>query len=390
VDRPTVIWKRGSAYVRRLAASPEWPLTSGLALGLTGLLEAYVYTRGSDNADPAATMLLAVLATLPLVVRRRHLALAATVITLATLGLLSGGDVTPLTASGIASQVWVLYLVAERYRGWLALLLGILLAAMALSVEDPGLPNVVLLGLGVAALAVGNARRLRGQAIAERHAAERVRAEAQHEQAAMEERARIARELHDVVAHHVSTIAIQADTARLTTPDMPGEGGRRLEAIGQTARDALTEMRRVLGVLRTDSDDGAERAPQPGLERLAELLDTARAAGTPVRFVLEGHVAPLPPGVELAAYRIVQEALTNARRHAPGAAVDVELRYTPDGLHLRIRDTGPGPTTSEPDGHGLLGMRERAAMVGGSVRSGPAPGGGFAVEADLPVAGPAS
>jgi signal transduction histidine kinase len=104
-----------------------------------------------------------------------------------------------------------------------------------------------------------------------------------------------------------------------------------------------------------------------------------------VRLVLEGRVVPLAPGVELTAYRIVQEALTNARRHAPGATVDVELRYTADGLHLRVRDNGPGPRGSEPDGHGLLGMRERAAMVGGSLRAGPAPGGGVAVEADLPV-----
>jgi signal transduction histidine kinase len=384
VSRLTPTWDR----LRRLAASPDWPLMSGVALSLSGLLEAYVYTRLSDAGGAPDTIVLTLLATLPLAFRRRSLPLVAAVVTLATVALLSNGDMQ-VTASGIAGQVWVLYLVAERYRGWLALLLGLLLAAATLGPPDPGLTNVLLLGLGVAALAVGNSRRLRGQVIAERETARRVRTEAQREQAAMEERARIARELHDVVAHHVSSIAIQADTARLTTPDMPGEGGRRLEAIGQTARDALTEMRRVLGVLRTDSDDGAELAPQPGLEHLSELLDTARAAGTRVRLILEGQVLPLPPGVELTAYRIVQEALTNARRHAPGAAVDVELRYTADGLHLRVRDNGPGPADHDADGHGLLGMRERAAMVGGSLRAGPAPGGGFAVEADLPVGSPA-
>jgi signal transduction histidine kinase len=384
VSRLTPTWDR----LRRLAASPDWPLMSGVALSLSGLLEAYVYTRLSDAAGAPDTILLTLLATLPLAFRRRSLPLVAAVVTLATVGLLSNGDMQ-VPASGIAGQVWVLYLVAERYRGWVALLLGLLLATATLGAPDPGLTNVLLLGLGVAALAVGNSRRLRGQVIAERETARRVRTEAQREQAAMEERARIARELHDVVAHHVSSIAIQADTARLTTPDLPGEGGRRLEAIGQTARDALTEMRRVLGVLRTDSDDGAELAPQPGLERLSELLDAARATGTHVRLILEGQVLPLPPGVELTAYRIVQEALTNARRHAPGAAVDVELRYTADGLHLRVRDNGPGPADPDADGHGLLGMRERAAMVGGSLRAGPAPGGGFAVEADLPVGSPA-
>ncbi len=199
----------------------------------------------------------------------------------------------------------------------------------------------------------------------------------------MEERTRIARELHDVVAHHVSTIAIQADTARLTTPGMPAEGGEKLEAIGQTARDAMTEMRRVLGVLRTGGEDG-ERAPQPGLGDLGELLETARTAGTPVRLVLEGPIAPLAPGVELTAYRIIQEALTNARRHAPGAAVEVELRYGDDALRLRVRDDGPGsPETA--DGHGLLGMRERVAMVNGRLNTGPADGGGFLVEATLPL-----
>jgi signal transduction histidine kinase len=164
---------------------------------------------------------------------------------------------------------------------------------------------------------------------------------------------------------------------------MPAEGGERLEAIGQTARDAMTEMRRVLGVLRTGGEDG-ERAPQPGLGDLGELLETARTAGTPVRLVLEGRVAPLAPGVELTAYRVIQEALTNARRHAPGAAVQVELLYGDDALRLRVRDDGPG-SAETADGHGLLGMRERVAMVGGRLNTGPADGGGFLVEASLPL-----
>ena len=198
----------------------------------------------------------------------------------------------------------------------------------------------------------------------------------------LEERARIARELHDVVAHHVSTIAIQADTARLTTPGMPPEGGERLEAIGadRTRRDD----RDAAGARRAPHRRPASAAPQPGLDRLGELLETARAAGTPVRLVLEGRVAPLAPGVELTAYRLVQEALTNARRHAPGAAVEVELHYDADALRLRVRDDGPGPAGDGPR-HGLLGMRERVAMVGGQLTAGPADGGGFLVEARLPL-----
>jgi signal transduction histidine kinase len=224
------------------------------------------------------------------------------------------------------------------------------------------------------------------------------------------ERARIARELHDVVAHHISMIAVQAETARLTTPGLPDAGVQRFAAIGDTARAGLTEMRRLLGVLREDAqaaanveavteDDSspmpsADRRPQPGLPQLAELVHEARqASGGATRLIVTGRVTRLDPGVELAAYRIVQEAMTNARRHAPGAAVDVELRYSDDMLRLQVRDNGPGSTrdavTTGPDaGHGLLGMRERAAAAGGSLRAGNALGGGFCVGAELPVQAP--
>jgi signal transduction histidine kinase len=213
------------------------------------------------------------------------------------------------------------------------------------------------------------------------------------------ERARIARELHDVVAHHISVIAVQAETARLTTPGLPDAGAQRFAAIGDTARAGLTEMRRLLGVLREDAHlaepelpgpavqaPAVDRHPQPGLAQLGGLIDEAReASGSVVRLIVSGPVARLDPGVELAAYRITQEALTNARRHAPGAAVDVELRYAGDVLRLRIRDNGPG-LAARVSGHGLLGMRERAAAAGGSLRTGEAvPGGGFRIEAELPA-----
>jgi signal transduction histidine kinase len=225
------------------------------------------------------------------------------------------------------------------------------------------------------------------------------------------ERARIARELHDVVAHHISMIAVQAETARLTTQGLPAQGAQRFAAIGDTARAGLTEMRRLLGVLREDAEHdkdtepdtgtepdleptgpgrpGADRRPQPGLPQLGDLVDGAReASGSVVRLIMSGPVSPLDPGVELAAYRIVQEALTNARRHAPGAAVDVELRYADDALRLRIRDNGPGQAARYHAGHGLLGMRERAAAVGGALQASDARGGGFCVEAKLPATAP--
>jgi signal transduction histidine kinase len=165
---------------------------------------------------------------------------------------------------------------------------------------------------------------------------------------------------------------------------MPAAGEKHLLSIRSTARDAMNEMRRVLGVLRDDAEAEAEREPQPGLERLNELIQAAREHGADVRLIVRGSVTPLAPGVDLAAYRIVQESLTNARRHAPGAPVEVELGYGEDLLRLRVRDRGPGPSGGE-GGHGLVGMRERATAAGGTLRTGPADGGGFAVEADLPL-----
>src|SRR5262249_30394316 len=251
---------------------------------------------------------------------------------------------------------------------------------------------VLLAALGPAAAWAGAARRARAEA-ALHTAAREVIVGSLLEHTARGERARFSRELHDVVAHHISMIAVQAETARLTTPGMPAAGAQQLSAIGNTARAALTEMRRLLGVLREDTRTGVPvREPQPGLRQLNELLDEAReAAGSGIRVIVRGPMTALDPGVELAAYRIIQEALTNARRHAEGAAVDVELRYTAEALRLRVRDNGPGPPAAmSPGGHGLLGMRERAAAVGRELRTGAATGGGFVVEARLPVAAEAA
>jgi signal transduction histidine kinase len=292
------------------------------------------------------------------------------------------------TIAGIAAQVIVAYLVAGHRRRLASVLLALpfLFAAVAVPSGQGRFSNVLLLVLVIGAQAFGDARRQRSQAIAERDATRRAMTDTLRHQAATQERARIARELHDVVAHHVSMVAVQAETARLTTPDMPPEGRERLAAIGDTARDALVEMRRLLGVLRADVPGEAERAPQPGLDGLEALVDDARAAGATVRLTVRGDVVVLSPGVDLTAYRIVQEALTNARRHAPGAAVDVEVAYRDGAVRVRITDDGPGPADGGDGGHGLLGMHERVAMVGGRLRVGPADGTrGFAVEAELPA-----
>ena len=211
-------------------------------------------------------------------------------------------------------------------------------------------------------------------------------AESAREQTAMEERARIARELHDIVAHHLSVIAVQSETARLTSPELSADARGRFEAIARTARDALTETRRLLGVLREDVGGEADRAPQPGLDQLAQLVDTARDAGANIRLIMQGKVVPLPAGIDLAAYRIIQEALTNARRHAPGQTSTSRCRTERTRLQLRVRDYGPGPAEGElTPGHGLVGMRDRATIAGGTFSCGAAEGGGFVIDATLPI-----
>jgi signal transduction histidine kinase len=207
---------------------------------------------------------------------------------------------------------------------------------------------------------------------------------AQAKIAAAAERARIARELHDVVAHHVSVMVVQADGAGYALRTDPDRAQAALSAIATTGRQALTEMRRLLGVLRS-ADQHTELAPMPGLGELRELLDQARAAGLEVAYTLTGTPRELPEGAELAAYRVVQESLPNTRKHAGLAATAaVTLRYEPDGLTVEVPDDGIAPVSDQPGGHGLAGMRERIAMYGGTVQAGPRLGGGFGVTAHLP------
>ncbi|WP_406278518.1 histidine kinase [Streptomyces sp. NBC_00191] len=205
----------------------------------------------------------------------------------------------------------------------------------------------------------------------------------------LEERARIARELHDVVAHHMSVISIQADAAPYRVADPPKELVTALADIRAGALEGLVELRHLLGVLRSEDhpDSNAPEAPQPTLERLDGLLAGVRTAGLDVTVVISAARRPLPEGVELSAFRIVQEALSNTLRHAPGATARVELTYSQDALHLRILNS-PGLQTAQPSpgaGHGVLGMRERAAMLGGELSAGPTPHGGYEVTALLPV-----
>jgi signal transduction histidine kinase len=218
--------------------------------------------------------------------------------------------------------------------------------------------------------------------------------EAQSKVAVAAERARIARELHDVVAHNVSVMVVQADGAAYVMDAAPDQAKQALETISTTGRQALAEMRRLLGVLRTgDAKESGEYVPQPDVQQIEDLVEQVRCAGLTVDFKIEGTPRPLPSGVELTAYRIVQEALTNSRKHGgPEVGASVRLVYFDDGLGLLVEDDGRGAAHemyedggADGRGHGLIGMRERVGMVGGTLDAGPRPGGGFRISALLPL-----
>jgi signal transduction histidine kinase len=397
---------------RRFVASPQAPAAAGALLGLAAMTEAVA--RGADSAMSVASLVgvcaLAASTTVPLA----FLGPVAAAVTICAASVISLAAFQTLTVAGLAALLIALYRLGRSGAAWsgsrrtgasssAAQFLGLALAVpfLVLALADSGRAGseegvlvVLLAALAPAAALAGIARQARSEALVHSQARQAI-AGTLVEHTARGERARIARELHDVVAHHISMIAVQAETARLATPGMPAAGARRLLEIGDTARAGLTEMRRLLGVLREDAQaagpgqQDADRHPQPGLQQLNELLDEARdASGTGTRLIISGPPATLDPGIELAAYRIIQEALTNTRRHAPGAAVDVELHFADDALSLRIRDNGPGPPGAQPvaaGGHGLPGMRERAAAAGGELRTGAAPGGGFVIEAMLPT-----
>jgi signal transduction histidine kinase len=240
----------------------------------------------------------------------------------------------------------------------------------------------VLIALGYL---TGTRRRLKFELVEGR----RREQEEQARSTLLEERARIARELHDVVAHHMSVIAVRAETAPFRIPGLPEAVKDDMAETSAIARAALTEMRRLLGVLR-GADADPERVPQPGMDRLEGLVAAVRGAGLTVDVRVEGDQRPLPSAVELSAYRIMQEALSNALRHAPGAPAAVEVRYEPERLRLRIRNDRPPVPGTHPvpgaAGHGIVGMRERVAMLGGTVTAGPTSDGGYLVEAVLPLA----
>jgi signal transduction histidine kinase len=372
-------------------AQRAFALDLAIVLTVTAVTEWNVWVFHTLPGPKWLTTPLPLLLALPLLRRRTHALLA---VTLVTLGVVVQAVATGNSAEGFELLVAIgvaAYSVAaycERSRALAGL--GVLATGYAVyAAEDHNIRSGrtgelwagAFFAVGIlAAWLIGSfVRTGRERAALEAVSAARERAA---RDAVAEERSRLARELHDIVSHNLSVVVVQAGGARAQ-----GDHAPALEKIERSGREALVEMRRLLGVLREGGDDAA-LAPQPGIGGLEALAATMRAAGLPVEIVVDGGDHELPPALDLSAYRIVQEALTNTLRHAGGARVHVVVRREPDAVTIDVVDDGaglPGPDGGDV-GHGLIGMRERVALFGGEFRAAPRPEGGFAVHARLPVA----
>jgi signal transduction histidine kinase len=349
--------------------------------------------------DEGEIAFIAVTSSLPLALRDRWpLTAWRLAVVLIPWGIVTRGQDLEAAFSADAVIMYLLVVYAVAVRCERHVIIGVwTISAAALWIlgiqSGPNLPGVTFIGIAMVTVTVLFGYNVQARRTAAGRLAEEKRRSEQAlaGQAVLEERARIARELHDVVAHHMSVIAIQAEAVPLKA-----RGDARLleEGLGEIralSLAAMTEMRRVLGVLR-DGDGRTDTAPQPSLGRLDELAATARSAGLAVELKLGGDLLELPTAVNLSAYRIVQESLSNAMRHAPGSAVTVKISRSGDELNIHVADDGGDRAAAEAakagrekhTGHGLIGMRERAAMLGGSVWAGPV-GKGFAVTAILPT-----
>jgi signal transduction histidine kinase len=390
---------KGARWLRRLRASP-WVFDSGLALVAVGVSTVFFVANPAARGLPRGTLAvgyaLVLVHTLPLAARRWFpgavLALCvASGLAIAALGL-------PPETLGVAILVAV-YSVAA-YSGRRAALAGLAAAAVgSLAVQlTPGRfqnPTPVTNTLVIAAAwLLGYFVGVRRAYIAELEERTAELEQAREElarRAVTEERLRLARELHDVVAHSMSVIAVQSGVGAHIADTQPEEAGKALAAIEATSRATLEELRRLLGVLRQDSEPQASLSPVPGLADLDSLLAEVAKAGLAVKLQVHGTRPPLPAGVDLSAYRIVQEALTNVVKHAGPARAQVVVGYHDRDVTVEILDDGRGAATSTGGGragtgHGLIGMRERVAAFGGDLEAGPGPDGGFRVAARLPLA----
>jgi signal transduction histidine kinase len=363
-----------------------------LALVLTAVTQAELWTNDGVK-DPFAVQV-AAFALITVAVAWRRAAPLAAAVALSTgfaVQVIAAGDAP--VVGGLVGALIVTYAAGaygtdrQAALAGAALVLG-LVAAAFWDADKRGAGDAIgtLLIFGVV-LALGRAMRLR-RGEARQLGAEVAEQRRRSAEVLAQERSRIARELHDVIAHNVSLMVLQAGAARQVLDDDPERVREPLLTIEATGRQAIAEMRRLLGILRSD-EDPAGHEPQPGLDRLDELVEQTGRAGLAVELHRSGAVRPLPAGVDLAAFRIVQEALTNALKHAGPASTRVDVRYGPRDVELEIADDGRGPVARNGSGHGLIGMRERTALYGGDFEARERAGGGFVVRARLPVEGEA-
>jgi signal transduction histidine kinase len=368
-----------------------WDVALALGLLLLSLVTAEPASARGEGGPSSWIYPLVLLATLPVAGRRRY-PIPVLVVTL-------GAALAMHFAYGnfqFAGALVALYTVAAHVGRPTSLRVAagtavvLLLVNVASRFDDWGsrlLFGVAVYAMFAAAWLLGDNLRTRRAYLREvEDRAERLEREreADARRAAGEEQARIARELHDIITHNVSVMTVQAAAAGDVFETQPGRAREALDSIESSGREALTELRRLLGAVRTD-DAPSELTPQPGLSRLDDLVEQVRAAGLDVELSIEGDPRELPVGVDLSAYRIVQEALTNVLRHASASNAVVTVRYRDDSLVLVIVDDGRGPAPNRSEGRGLIGMRERAVLVGGELQVGPAPDGGFAVKARIPL-----
>jgi signal transduction histidine kinase len=368
-------------------------LVDGLvAVALLLLTVVQVGFGEPPGGSRSAALLFAPAATLPLTWRRRVPLTALAVIAAAVVAQ-SLATVPPVSFGTFLALMLAIYSVAA-HGGRREALAGAAIGAVTVTVQglrEAGDASAFEVVYGIVyfggAWVLGRAlrrRRLATVELQDRAAQLEREREEQARAAVAEERGRIARELHDVIAHSMSVIVVQAGAAEQILDHDTARAREALRLIRRAGNDALDEMRRLLGILRRD-DEELTLAPQPSIARLDELLGQARAGGLPVELVVDGQPRRLAPGVELAAYRIIQEALTNSRKHAGAARAEVIVRYAPDALELDVVDNGRAARQGEGTGHGLVGMRERAALYGGVLEAGARPGGGFSVHARLPL-----
>jgi signal transduction histidine kinase len=362
-------------------------------------ISSEVAIRRHDALAPTTTLWFAVPASAALVLvllgRRRFPfgAPAAVWLLAASLSFVDGRLVTFTVSASVAGMAAAVLLGNLRDDFQSRLGLAILISGAAILVYNQPVHAAGDFIVVPALFAIG---WLAGFALHERaeqaEAAEVRAAQAEHERdtasriAVAEERARIARELHDIVALSVSVMVLQVGAVRHRLPDAPGPDREALQNVEQAGRTALAEMRRLLGAMRRDGDQ-IDLAPQPGLDRVESLLDEVRRAGLPVELHIEGEPCRLPPAIDLSAYRIVQEGLTNALKHARAGHADVTLRYAPDEVQIVVRDDGRAVSPSSNSGYGLAGMQERVKIYGGEMSAGSENGGGFVLRTRLPLTG---